>query len=54
LRAGGYDLRQASLDLNDQVDTISLHSVDGRTFKLEVFDAPKLGEGGVDIAFTKP
>jgi hypothetical protein len=54
LRVSGYDLRQASLDLNDQVDTISLHSVDGQTFELEVFDAPKLGDGGGDISFTKP
>jgi hypothetical protein len=54
LRVGGYDLRQASLDLNDQVDTISLRSADGRTFMLEVFDAPKLADGGGDISFAKP
>jgi len=54
LRVYGYDMRSASLDLNDQVDTISLQSSDGRSVQLTVFDAPMLGAGGTDISFVKP
>ena len=54
LRVYGYDLKTASLDLNDPADTISLQSTDARTFRLTVFDAPKLGDGGSDIQFMQP
>ena len=53
LRVDGYQLREATLDLNDQVDTISLRGDAAGKFELVVFDAPNLGDGGGDIQFMR-